>query len=92
MIRFYKEGQKRLSKSRTIKVSQDAVLPAMIVHLPTSELATQLLIDPQALDNERYPGIYDAEGDYVPQYCDNPEKIPQGRLEPNPSESPQATA
>lgn len=57
--------------------------PGFVVHPSTSELASQLMIDPQALSNENYSGLYDEAGDYVPQYCDDPEKIPQGGLQAN---------
>lgn len=56
----------------------DGVCPQFVIHPSTSELAEQLVIDPEALKNENYPGIYDENGDYVPMFCDDPEKIPQG--------------
>lgn len=62
----------------------DVELVPMYIHPSTSELAKQLVTDPMALANENYSGIYDAAGDYVPQYCDNPEKIPQGAITANP--------
>lgn len=58
-------------------VPEFANVPGFIVHPTTSELAEQLMIDPQALNSENYSGLYDENGDYVPQYCDNPEDIPQ---------------
>lgn len=57
--------------------------PGFVIHPPTSVLAEQLQVDPQSLNNENYSGIYDESGDYVPQYCDDPEKIPQGGLSAN---------
>lgn len=39
----------------------------------TSELAEDLLVDPEALKLETHePGVFDEKGDYVPQYSDNP--------------------
>lgn len=41
-----------------------------------SSLIDVLTTDPEALKNERHdPGVYDENGDYVPQYSDNPEDI-----------------
>lgn len=41
-----------------------------------SSLVQDLLHDPDALENERHdPGIYDSDGDYVPQFSDDPERI-----------------
>lgn len=41
-----------------------------------SSLMADLLSDPEALKNERHdPGIYDEDGDYIPQYSDDPERI-----------------
>lgn len=56
-----------------------------ICHPSTSELARQLMVDPESLSNENYSGLFDENGDYVPQYCDNPEDIPQGMMKPNES-------
>lgn len=61
----------------------DMTDPGFIVHPPTSVLAEQLQVDPMALQNENYSGIYDENGDYIPQYCDDPEKIPQGAMVAN---------
>lgn len=58
-------------------------IPSFVIHPPTSELAERLLVDPTSLSNENYSGIYDESGDYVPQYCDNPEDIPQGAIPAN---------
>lgn len=66
-------------------------VPGFVCHPSTSELASQLMIDPQALSNENYSGLYDENGDYVPQYCDDPEKIPQGGLSANPTGTVEAT-
>lgn len=63
-------------------------VPGFVCHPSTSELASQLMIDPQALSNENYSGLYDENGDYVPQYCDDPEKIPQGGLTANSESTP----
>lgn len=57
--------------------------PIFVIHPETSVLAEQLVIDSTALQNENYSGIYDESGDYIPQYCDNPEEIPQGALVAN---------
>lgn len=57
--------------------------PSFVIHPPTSELAERLLVDPTSLSNENYSGIYDESGDYIPQYCDNPEDIPRGSISAN---------
>ena len=51
--------------------------PLGIPALPSaSQLMEELLVDPEALKNERHdPGIYDEDGDYYPQYSDDPEHI-----------------
>lgn len=68
------------------------VIPSFTIHPPTSELAERLLVDPTSLAGENYSGIYDEAGDYVPQYCDNPEDIPRGSVIPsNPSETTSAS-
>lgn len=59
--------------------------PGFIIHPSTSELASQLMIDPESLSNENYSGLYDENGDYIPQYCDNPDDIPQGMIQANES-------
>ena len=51
-------------------------LPPLIIHPSTSSLANDLLVDPEAYQ-QNYNGIYDESGDYVPQYCDNPDDIPR---------------
>lgn len=53
------------------------------IHPSASELAEDLLVDPEVLKNETYePGIYDEDGDYYPQYTDDPSALPDG-FEPN---------
>lgn len=65
------------------------ICPPFVIHPESSELAEQLLIDPQALANENYSGIYDENGDYIPQYAENPDDIPQGSsIDPNPGTAP----
>ena len=76
MVRIYPVGWKRKTVYRVEKV--DFKIPQFVIHPSTSELAEQLVVDPEALANENYSGIYDESGDYVPQYCDNPDDIPQG--------------
>lgn len=57
------------------------------VHPSASELMEQMLVDPDALKNETYePGIYDEDGDYYPQYSDDPSKLPE-YIAPNPLDS-----
>lgn len=58
--------------------------PIFVIHPESSVLAQQLVLDSTALQDENYSGIYDESGDYIPQYCDNPDEIPQGALTPNP--------
>lgn len=61
--------------------------PGFPVHPSASELAEQMLIDPEVLKNETYePGIYDEDGDYYPQYTDDPSKLPE-YFEPAPLDS-----
>lgn len=46
------------------------------IHLSTSDLVSQLVVDPEALKNEHHdPGVYDEDGDYVPQYSDDPRDL-----------------
>ena len=59
-------------------------IPGFVIHPSTSELAELLMVDPTALSNENYSGVYDENGDYIPQYADDPEQIPQGQITPNP--------
>lgn len=57
------------------------------VHPSASDLAEQMLVDPDVLKNETYePGLYDEDGDYYPQYSDDPSKLPD-YFEPAPLES-----
>ena len=63
-------------------ILQPLDLPPMIKHPSTSSLANDLLVDPDAFQ-QNYNGIYDESGDYVPQYCDNPDDIPRGSLVAN---------
>lgn len=52
--------------------------PGFPIHPSASELAEQMLVDPEVLKNETYePGIYDEDGDYYPQYTDDPSKLPE---------------
>lgn len=61
--------------------------PGFPVHPSASELAEQMLVDPEVLKNETYePGIYDEDGDYYPQYTDDPSKLPE-YFEPAPLDS-----
>lgn len=54
------------------------------IHPSASELAESMLQDPEALKNETYePGLYDEDGDYYPQYSDDPSKMPE-YIAPNP--------
>lgn len=47
-----------------------------VIHLSTSDLVTQLVVDPEALRNEHHePGVFDEEGDYYPQYSDDPDDL-----------------
>lgn len=47
-----------------------------VIHISTSDLVSQLVVDSQALNNEFHePGVYDESGDYVPQYSDDPRDI-----------------
>lgn len=53
--------------------------PGFPIHPSASEIAEQILVDPDVLKNETYePGIYDESGDYYPQYTDDPSKLPEG--------------
>lgn len=66
-----------------IILPDDYQSPAFVIHPPTSKLAEMLVVDSTALQDENYSGIYDDSGDYIPQYCDNPDEIPQGSLKAN---------
>lgn len=51
--------------------------PGFPIHPSASELAEEMLVDPDVLKNETYePGIYDEDGDYYPQYSDDPNSMP----------------
>lgn len=57
--------------------------PGFPIHPSASEIAEQILIDPDVLKNETYePGIYDETGDYYPQFTDDPSALPDGVFEP----------
>lgn len=57
------------------------------IHPSASELMEQMLVDPEALKNETYePGIYDEDGDYYPQFSDDPSALPDA-IAPNPLDS-----
>lgn len=46
------------------------------IHLSTSDLVSMLVVDSEALRNEHHdPGVYDEDGDYVPQYSDDPNDL-----------------
>lgn len=54
----------------------------------TSELAEDLLVDPEALKFETHePGIFDESGDYVPQYSDDPQDLEF--FQPTPLDAPE---
>lgn len=62
------------------------------IHPSASELAESMLQDPEALKNETYePGLYDEDGDYYPQYSDDPSKMPE-YIAPNPLDAGGDTA
>lgn len=70
-----------LPLSKVVQHRQDISLnrnPCFVVHPETSVLAEQLLVDSSALSQENYSGVFDETGDYIPQYCDNPDDIPRG--------------
>lgn len=70
-----------LPPSEVIQHRQDISLnrnPCFVVHPETSVLAEQLLVDASALSEENYSGVFDETGDYIPQYCDNPDDVPRG--------------
>lgn len=64
--------------------------PVFVIHPPTSKLAEMLVVDSTALQNENYSGVYDGTGDYIPQYCDDPEQIPRGALQANAEKAPES--
>lgn len=82
MIRAIRESI--VSEPYVMQVVPDAGFP---IHPSASELAEQMLIDPEVLKNETYePGVYDEDGDYYPQYTDDPSKLPEA-FEPAPLDS-----
>lgn len=66
-----------------VRPEMDFLDPGFVIHPPTSELAERLQIDPLALAQENYSGIYDETGDYIPQYADDPLQVPQGAMAAN---------
>lgn len=74
--------------SRVYIKPAENVCPPFVIHPESSDLAEQLLVDSEALSKENYSGIFDENGDYIPQYCDNPDDIPQGAFEANPGTAP----
>lgn len=54
----------------------------------TAELAEDLLVDPEALKLETHdPGVFDENGDYIPQYSDDPKDLEH--LSPVPLDAPE---
>lgn len=76
--------------ANVIDCPDDYKPPVFVIHPPTSKLAEMLVVDSTALQNENYSGIYDGSGDYVPQYCDDPEQIPRGALQANSENVPES--
>lgn len=68
----------------------DSVFIPIPARPSTSELADDLIVDPEALKMETHePGIYDEDGDYIPMYSDDPkdlEPTPLSAPEPEPGE------
>lgn len=91
MVILRPKGQKPSKYvAHVLVLPDDYKAPAFVIHPPTSKLAEMLVIDPTALQNENYSGIYDGSGDYVPQYCDDPEQIPRGALQANAEQAPES--
>lgn len=66
----------------------ESVLIAIPARPSTSELAEDLLVDPEALKLETHePGIYDETGDYIPQFSDDPKDLEM--FGPTPLDAPQ---
>lgn len=56
--------------------------------LSTAQLAEDLIVDPEALKLETHePGVFDENGDYIPQYSDDPRDLEH--LVPNPLDAPE---
>lgn len=54
----------------------------------TSQLIEDLMIDPEALKMETHePGIFDENGDYIPQYSDDPADLEN--ISPTPLDVPE---
>ena len=73
-----------------VQYPDDYKSPVFVIHPPTSKLAEMLVVDSTALQDENYSGIYDGTGDYVPQYCDDPEQIPRGAMKANSETAPES--
>ena len=69
----------------------------------TAELAEDLLVDPEALKLETHePGVFDENGDYIPQYSDDPKDLehfsptpltaPDGDTVPESESAPESSA
>lgn len=71
---------------------EEASSPGFPIHPSASELAEEMLVDPEVLKNETYePGIYDEDGDYYPQFSDDPSILPD-YIAPNPLDAGGETA
>lgn len=91
MVTLRPKGQKPSKYvANSVVLPDDYKSPAFVIHPPTSKLAEMLVVDSTALQNENYSGIYDGTGDYVPQYCDDPEQIPRGALQANAEQAPES--
>lgn len=73
----------KVKLSAVYRLSFYDVIPGFVVHPSTSELAERLQVDSEFLSKENYSGIYDENGDFVPLYCDDPEKIPRSTFVAN---------
>lgn len=63
--------------------SDHGKFPNFTIHLSTSDLVSMLVVDSESLSSEFHePGYYDENGDYFPQYCDDPDAVP-GALRAN---------
>lgn len=89
---FHLVGKLRDEVKADIYVREPGPESGFPIHPSASELAESMLVDPEALKNETYePGIYDEEGDYYPQYADDPSKLPE-YIAPNPLDAGGDTA